>query len=269
MLDQQAMAPPTIDALARRLLDAAGTRSPIPPLTETAGLDSEEDAYAIQRRLTELRLGAGDEVIGHKIGLTSRAMQEQLGVSEPDYGSLWGSRYFHMSAGRTEMPFELFLQPRVEGELAFLIGAPLPAGGCDGDDVLAATAAVAPSIEVIDSRIEDWRIRLEDTVADNASYGAFTLGPWSTALRDSDLTAVRMVVSHDGVPVVDAIGAAVLGHPARSVAWLANKLATFGVRLRAGDVVLSGALGRSIPAAPGDVFTVATDGQPDLTVEFR
>lgn len=258
----------SLDTLVRRLENAWEGREPIPPLSETDGLASPEWAYAIQRRWTDLRRERGERVIGQKIGLTSLAMQEQMGVNEPDYGSLWASRYFRASNGRAELPADAFLQPRVEGEFAFLIGKPLPAGEVTEQDVMAATDAVAVAVEVIDSRIQDWRIQLVDTIADNASYGALTLGRWSRRLMEADLRTVGMLISQNGTPVVEGIGAAALGHPARSVAWLANKLTSLGVTLEPGQVVLSGALARSIPARRGDVFLLETDRQAPLTVAF-
>jgi 2-keto-4-pentenoate hydratase len=257
-----------IEAVARRLDEAWERREPIAPLTESDGLGPPERAYAIQSRWSELRGQRGERVIGHKIGLTSRAMQEQIGVDEPDYGRLWASRYFPLRRRRTEIPAEVFLQPRVEGELAFLIGAPLAGPDVTPQEVLVATEAVAVSVEVIDSRIRDWRIALADTIADNASYGAFTLGPWSRSLRSADLRTIGMLVHHNGAPVVEGLGAAALGHPARSVAWLANTLSALGVTMEPGDVVLSGSLGRSIPAQRGDVFVLETQGQPPLSVAF-
>jgi len=256
------------EALARRLEDAWERRIPIAPLSETEGLATAEEAYAIQRRWTELRLATGERLIGRKIGLTSRAMQEQMGVGEPDYGDLWGSRFFPASLGRAEMPAGLFLQPRAEGEFAFLIGRPLPDGRVTAQDVLVATQALAVAVEVIDSRIVDWRIKLVDTIADNSSYGALALGAWSTRLRTVDLRTLGMIIHHNGRVAVEGIGAAALGHPARAVAWLANKLTSFGVRLEPGDIVLSGSLGRSIPVRGGDVLIVEVHGQPPLSLAF-
>jgi len=257
-----------LDELARRLDAAWEERRPIAPLTESDGLASPADAYAIQRRWTEIRTARGERVMGQKIGLTSRAMQEQMGVDEPDYGCLWASRFFPASSGRAELPADVFIQPRAEGELAFLLGRPLGEGEVTAEDVLAATDAVAVSIEVVDSRIESWRIALCDTIADNASYGAFTVGPWSRSLRQSDLQTLRMVIRLNGAPMAEGVGAAALGHPAQAVAWLANKLSEFGVSLAPGDIVLSGSLTKSIPVATGDAFTVDVEEQPPLTAVF-
>ncbi|MGQ9826291.1 MAG: 2-keto-4-pentenoate hydratase [Roseiflexus sp.] len=256
-----------IEAIARQLDAAWERRQPIAPLSETIGL-APEHAYAVQSRWTELRQARGERVIGRKIGLTSHAIQQQLGVSEPDYGGLWESRYFPAVDGHVDVPANLFLQARVEGELAFLIGRSLREPGVTFQDVLAATDAVAAAIEIVDSRIADWRIKLADTVADNASFGGFTLGPWSRALRTADLRTVGMLLHHNGEPAVQGIGAAALGHPARAVAWLANKLISFGVSLEPGDIVLSGSLGPAIPVRTGDVFTLEMHGQPLLSMRF-
>jgi 2-keto-4-pentenoate hydratase len=256
------------EALARRLDEAWESRKPIAPLGESEGLEDVERAYEIQTRWSELRLSRGERIIGRKIGLTSFAMQEQLGVSEPDYGSLWESRYFPASGGRAEIPAEPLLQPFLEGELAFLIGRPLAGPGVTLQEALAATDALAVAVEVVDSRIEDWNIKLPDTIADNASYGGFTTGPWSRSLREADLRTVGMLINKSGSRVAEGMGAASLGHPAEAVAWLANKLASFGTSLEPGDIVLSGSLGRAVPAQQGDVFVLEAHGQPPLTVSF-
>ncbi|MEW6635623.1 MAG: fumarylacetoacetate hydrolase family protein [Actinomycetota bacterium] len=256
-----------IEALARRLDEAWENREPIAPLTESDGL-AVDQSYAVQSRWTGMRLERGERLVGRKIGLTSPAMQEQMGVNEPDYGSLWASRYYPAQTGRTEIPADVFLQPRVEGEIAFLIGKPLEGTNVTPQEVLVATEALAVAVEVVDSRIEDWRIKLPDTIADNASYGGFTLGPWSRSLREADLRTLGMLIHQNGQPVVQGIGAAALGGPARAVAWLANKLTSFGVKLEPGDIVLSGALGRATPAEKGDVFVLEAYGQPPLTVIF-
>ena len=258
----------TIEALARRLEDAWETRTAIPPLSEADGVATAQEAYAIQSRWTELRLAQGERLSGRKIGLTSRAMQEQMGVGEPDYGDLWASRFFPSSLGLAEMPAAIFLQPRAEGEFAFLIGRPLPESRVTAQDVLVSTQAIAVAVEVIDSRIVDWRLKLVDTIADSSSYGALALGPWSSSLRSADLRTLGMLIHHNGRPCVEGIGAAALGHPARAVAWLANKLTSFGVSLQPGDIVLSGSLGRSIPVRGGDTLLVEVQGQPPLSVAF-
>lgn len=257
-----------IAEIAQRLDRAWEERFTIPPLTESEGIADAATAYRIQTHWTELRLARGERIIGRKIGLTSKAVQEQMGVNEPDYGTLWASRYFPAVGGRAEAPFEVFLQPRVEGEMAFLIGETLDWPNITPQQVLAATEALAAAIEIVDSRIERWRIKLADTIADNASYGGLTIGAWSRALRSSDLRTIGMVMSHNGRPAVFGAGAAALGHPALAVAWLANKLRSFGIPLRAGDIVISGALAATIPAQRGDLFVLEMYGQPPISLRF-
>jgi 2-keto-4-pentenoate hydratase len=252
-----------------RLLDAAwDSRVPIPPLSEAVGLRDVAEAYAIQAAWTRLRLERGDRVLGRKIGLTSRAMQEAAGVYEPDFGTLWSSRFVEAREGQASIPHDTFIQPRLEGELAFLIGKPLAGPGVTWEEVMAATDALAVAFEVVDSRIIRKEFRLVDTVSDNASYGAYTLGPWNAALTRTDLRTLGMLISQNGSTVVEGVGAASLGHPARAVAWLANKLAEFGVSLAPGDVVLSGSLGRAVPIEKGDSFLLEMHDQEPLTMVF-
>jgi 2-keto-4-pentenoate hydratase len=255
------------DRLADRLEEALRSRSPIPPLSEE-GLVDVAQAYAVQQRWNARRLREGERLAGRKIGLTSAAMQAQLGVNEPDYGCLWASRHVPQTGGRAEVAFDTFLQPRVEGEIAFLLGRPLRGPHVTVQDVLGATEAVTCGIEIIDSRIADWRIRITDTVADNASFGGFVLGPWSSRARHEDLRLVGMVLSHNGQAATEGVGAAALGHPARAVAWLANKLAEFGEALEEGDVVFSGSLGRAVAVQRGDVVTLEMAGFPPLSLRF-
>jgi 2-keto-4-pentenoate hydratase len=250
------------------LNEAWEKRAPIPPLSESIGLTSVEEAYAIQTRWTELRLAHGEKIMGRKIGLTSQAIQQQFKVNEPDYGALWGSRYYAVQSGQVEVAADTFLQPRLEGEIAFLLGQGLRGPGVTWDQVLAATEALAPAVEIIDSRIENWRIKLVDTIADNASYGGFAVGPWSKQLLEVDLRLLGMIIQQNGEAAAEGIGAAALGHPAKSVAWLINKLAEFGIGLEPGDIVISGALARALPVAAGDTFILEMFGQPPLTVKF-
>ena len=255
-------------------LDAAWEKKsgPIPPLTESHGLDDTGLAYAIQMAWTERRLAGGEEILGRKIGLTSLAMQQQLGVDEPDYGSLWSSRYFPARDGRAEIPAGIFVAPRIEGEMAFLLGEGLSGPDVTPERALAATEALAPAFEIVDSRIEDWRIKLPDTIADNASYGAFTTGEWDASLKDADLRSLRMRVKRSGggseETVGEGEGSAAMGDPALCVAWLANKLHAFGISLEPGDVVLSGALAAAVPVSAGEEFTLHLGGQKPLTVRF-
>lgn len=250
-------------------LDAAWEKAtgPIPPLTESHSLQDTDLAYAIQMAWTERRLAGGEGILGRKIGLTSLAMQQQLGVSEPDYGSLWSSRYFPEKDGRAQIiPSQIFVAPRIEGEIAFLLGQDLSGPGVTAERALAATQALAPAFEIVDSRIEDWRIKLPDTIADNASYGAFTTGEWDISLKDTDLGSLKMRVERGGETVGEGEGSAAMGDPALCVAWLANKLHTFGASLKAGDVVLSGALAAAVPISAGEEFTLYLGDLEPLTV---
>ncbi|WP_047865320.1 2-keto-4-pentenoate hydratase [Rubrobacter aplysinae] len=253
-----------------KTLDAAWTKqsAPIPPLTESYGLEDTEFAYAVQMAWTERRLAGGEGILGRKIGLTSLAMQEQLGVSEPDYGSLWSSRYFPAKDGHAEIPADTFVAPRIEGEIAFLLGEAVSGPEATPEQVLAATEALAPAFEIVDSRIEDWRIKLPDTIADNASYGAFTTGPWDSSLKDSNLGSLPMRVERSGELVGEGEGSAAMGDPALCVAWLANKLHGFGISLQAGDIVLSGALAAAVPVTSGEEFTLHLGEKSPLTVKF-
>ncbi|CRK59601.1 2-keto-4-pentenoate hydratase [Alloactinosynnema sp. L-07] len=234
--------------IADRLRSAERDRAPIPPLIEGhPGLD-QADAYEIQ--LINIRRRAA-ETVGHKVGLSSRAMQQMMGVDEPDYGHLLAD----MCLSQTEPADTLrYCYPRVEIEVAFILGDDLPGEGCTEADVLARTEAVAASIELVDSRIVDWRISIADTIADNASAAGYVLGDTRIAPSDVDLTAIDAVLTRNGTQVAAGRSDAVLGDPVRAVAWLARKVAAFGVRLRAGHVVLPGACTRAIDARPGDVF---------------
>ena len=207
-------------------------------------------------------------MIGRKIGLTSKRVQEQMGVDQPDFGILWGSRYYPSRRARSEVPSAEFLQPRAEGELAFLIGKPVRGPQVTMQEVLVATAAVAPAFEIVDSRIRDWKITIFDTIADNASYGGFVVGEWSRSALEQDLRLLGMIVSRNGQPAVDGTGSACLGHPARAVAWLANTLSRFDVGLEPGDIVMSGALAPMVPIAQGDSLLLEMSGFPALALRM-
>ncbi|HJR81019.1 MAG TPA: fumarylacetoacetate hydrolase family protein [Anaerolineales bacterium] len=257
-----------VESVANRLDTAWKTHSPIPPITETDGIADVNTAYAIQTHWTNMRLERGEKIVGRKIGLTSQAIQQQLGVDEPDYGTLWQSSFYPAKNGRVTIPAGDFLQPRIEGEVAFLIGKPLHEPNITPQQILAATEACAMGIEIVASRIADWKIKLIDTIADNASYGGFTLGPWDKELREADLGALVMTIHHNGTLAAEGLGSAALGHPATSTAWLANKLLEFGVSLEPGDIVISGGITKMLPVTAGGEFTFSLTGQPSLTVTF-
>lgn len=256
--------PSVIQKLAEKLDKAWATKTAIAPISETDAIADVKTAYAIQSLWTEMRLARGDKIAGRKIGLTAKAVQAQLGVSEPDYGTLWQSSFYEARNGAVTIPAGDFLQPRAEGEVAFLIGKPLQGPGITPEQVLEATEACALGIEIVDSRIADWKIKLADTIADNASYGGFALGPWDKRLKSQDLAALDMKITQNGALAGEGLGAAVLGNPALSAAWLANKLSEFGVALSPGDVVISGAFTKMLPMKPGDEFIFSLSSQPDL-----
>jgi len=261
----------TADAqiIARRLDDAWLTKTPIPPISETDAISDVTDAYEIQTAWSALRLRRGDSIIGRKIGLTSEAIQAQLGVSEPDYGTLWLSSFYEASDGVVRIAAKDFLQPRIEGEIAFRIAKPLRHAGVTPEQVIEASDSCAMAAEIVDSRIADWRIKLVDTISDNASYGGFCLGPWDARLPQSNLPGLAMQIRHNGAIAAEGIGAAALGNPAQSTAWLANRLIELGVPLEAGDIVLSGGLTKMLPLNAGDEFVFSLSSQPDLTILFE
>ncbi|UMG92342.1 2-keto-4-pentenoate hydratase [Nocardioides sp. TF02-7] len=250
---------------AAALAAAERDRRPVPPLRETyPGLDVV-DAYEIQLLNVRRRLAAGATIHGHKVGLSSRAMQEMMGVDEPDYGHLLSDMQV-----KEDVPVRVgeYCSPRVEVEVAFVLGSPLPGEGCTEDDVLAATEAVAPAIELIDSRIADWDIRIGDTIADNASSAGYVLGPDRVKPADVDLRSIEARLVRNGEQVASGRSDAVLGNPVTAVAWLARKFASFGVTLEAGHVVLPGSVHRAVDATPGDDFTATFDGLGSVHLSF-
>lgn len=254
-----------IAALADALAQAERERAPIAPLTELQPGLTVADAYAIQQRNVAARLAAGEVLVGRKIGLTSAPMQRMLGVDEPDFGALLAS--MRIEDGDALAVGEL-LQPKVEAEIAVVMGEDLRGPGADALAVLRAAAGVVPAIEVIDSRVADWRIKLPDTIADNASSGRFVLGGVLTPLAGLDLRTVGVVLTCDGALADTGAGAAALGNPLRCVAWLANKLAAFGEHLRAGDVVLSGALHAAVEVRPGQAVRAEFGHLGSVSVRF-
>ncbi|MDI9954572.1 2-keto-4-pentenoate hydratase, partial [Rhodococcus sp. IEGM 1305] len=234
--------------LANQLDAAERGRAPIGPLTADHPDIDVVDAYEIQLINIRRRLQDGAKVVGHKVGLSSLAMQQMMGVDEPDYGHLLADMEVF-----EDQPVDTarFCFPRVEVEVAFVLGADLPGAGCTEQDVLDATVAFAPSIELIDSRITDWKITLPDTIADNASSAGFVLGKNRVRPEDIDITSIDAVLTSNGEIKAEGRSDAVLGNPVTAVAWLAQKVESFGVRLKAGDIVLPGSCTRAIDAHPG------------------
>ncbi|MDN5345230.1 MAG: 2-keto-4-pentenoate hydratase [Clostridia bacterium] len=252
-------------AIAAELLAAEANCKPIEPLTATYPQLTVEDAYRIQLAGIEVKLARGSKVIGKKIGLTSRGMQQLLGVNEPDYGHLLDNML--LLEGEPCRREEL-LWPRVEGEMAFILKETLKGPGVTIADVYRATEGIMPAFEIVDSRIRDWKIKLPDTIADNASSARLVLGSRMVPIKDLDLRLIGMVLEKNGEMVNNGAGAAVWGHPAAAVAWLANKLATFDIALEAGEIILSGAVTAAEDAHAGDVFTVSFHGLGSLNLKF-
>lgn len=245
-------------ALGDQLFDALVSRTPISPLTDSHPAITIEDAYHIQLRMIERRLAEpGERVVGKKIGVTSKPVQDMLDVRQPDFGHLLAS--MELSEG-APLPMDQLIAPRAEGELAFLLKHDLSGPGVTKEDVIAATEWVMPCFEIVDSRIQDWKIKIQDTVADNASCGMFVLGAALADPRSLELDLIGMTLSRNGEIVGTGAGAAVQGHPAQAVAWLANTLGAFGIPLKAGEVILSGALSALVPLERGDVLSMTMGG---------
>jgi len=249
---------------AAQLFNAERNRTAIPPLTEQDGSISLDDAYHIQLENIKRVMGMGYPISGKKIGLTSPGIQKQLGVNEPDYGHLFAS--MECKDGRINTGD--LLQPKIEGEIAFILKADLAGGKVTREDVLANTDYVVAAFEIVDSRVADWKIKLPDTVADNASSGRYVLGSKRLKLSEVDLPAVTMKLYKNGEIAGEGTGAAVMGDPCIAVAWLANRLWDYGVTLQAGEVILSGAFSAAPAATKGDRFTAEFSSFGKIEAEF-
>ncbi|ANW62719.1 2-keto-4-pentenoate hydratase [Mycobacterium sp. djl-10] len=252
--------------LAADLAEAERSRVPIDPLTAAYPDIDVVDAYEIQLINIRSRVAEGARVVGHKVGLSSEAMQKMMGVDEPDYGHLLAEMQVFEDV---PVASSRFLYPRVEVEVGFILADDLPGAGCTEDDVLAATAAFAPSIELIDTRIKDWKIALCDTIADNASSAGWVLGEARVSPKDIDIRTIDAVLTNNGEVVAQGRSDAVLGNPVTAVAWLARKVDQFGVRLRAGDIVLPGSCTRAIDAPPGSHFVADFTGLGSVELTFE
>ncbi|MDR1506626.1 MAG: fumarylacetoacetate hydrolase family protein [Treponema sp.] len=254
-----------ITVFADELFRAERERKAVPPLSGRDASLTVDDAYQIQlvniRRVVEM----GHVISGKKIGLTSPGIQKQLGVNEPDYGHLFAA----MDCKDGVVNTAELLQPKIEGELAFVLKADLSGGKVGREDVLAATDYVVAAFEIVDSRVADWKIKLVDTVADNASSGRYVLGSVKLGPSEVDLSSVTMKLYKNGSLAGEGAGSAVLGDPCVSVAWLANRLWGYGVALKAGEVVLSGAFSAAPPAAKGDSFTAEFSSFGEVKAAFR
>ena len=245
------------EALADELYDALRASRTVSPLIGRFPKLSIDDAYAISLAALERRRADGEKVIGKKIGVTSKVVQDMLGVHQPDFGFLTDRMWIQADIDAVK---EGLIQPRAEAEIAFILKDPLKGPGITAQQVIAATESIAPCFEIVDSRIADWKIGIVDTIADNASCGVFVLGDARVPPDGYDLPNLKVTVTKNGKPLSEGYGSAVQGSPAEAVAWLANTLGDYGVTLDAGDVILSGSLVPLEAAKAGDVFEAELHG---------
>lgn len=250
---------------ARRLLGAYDSGTPVAPLVDDHPDATITDAYRIQRAQVR-HWTTDDEVVkGHKVGLTSAAMQQQMGVDQPDHGHLLTSM-FHLE--HRPIPTTGYLQPRIEPEVAFVLGRPLSGPGVTAAEAIRAVEFVLPALEIVDSRIRDWNISIVDTIADNASSGGVVLGSTPVPLSAVRLREASCALYSNGTQVATGLGGAVLGSPVNALVWLANTVGPLGVGLEPGQVVLPGSITRAIPVAPGDTVVTELGGLGDVTATF-
>jgi 2-keto-4-pentenoate hydratase len=258
-------APPLIQTIAAELRIAESARETVPPVRERIALDDMATAYAVQQANVDLRVANGERIVGRKIGLTSLAVQKQLGVDQPDFGALFAS----MAYGDGEpIPLSQLIQPKVEAEIALVLARDLTQEKHTFVDVINASAYALAAIEVVDSRIGKWDIRFVDTVADNASSARFAVGSRPVPLSQIDLTACAMELSRDGEVLSRGNGAACLGNPLNAAVWLADRMAQLGTPLRAGDVVLTGALGPMVAVTQPCTYTANIEGLGSVRATF-
>lgn len=254
-----------ITQLGDELYEALVSRRVLEPLTNRHAGIAIEDAYHIQQRMIARRLDKGEKVVGKKIGVTSAAVMNLLGVRQPDFGYMLDGMIYNEGES---IPIDTLIQPKAEGEIAFMMKKDLMGPGITAADVLAATEGVMACFEIVDSRIRDWKIKIQDTVADNASCGVFVLGDRLVDPRDVDLATCGMVLEKNGEIACTGAGAATLGNPVNAMVWLANTLGRLGIPLKAGEVVLSGSLGPMIPVQAGDNLRVTIGGIGGCSVRF-
>ncbi len=255
----------TIEQYGDELYQAFVSRRVIAPLLSREPQIRIEDAYRIQERFIARRLAAGETIVGKKIGATSKPVQDFLGVYQPDFGMLTSGMVF---ADGDTLDLGQMIQPKAEAELAFVLKHDLKGPGITPMDVIRATDYVVPCFEVVDSRIRDWQIKIQDTVADNASCGVFVLGTTQGDPRRLDITLAGMVLEKNGEVFSTGVGAAVQGSPANAVAWLANTLGELGIPFKAGEVILSGSQSALVPVTDGDELVCRVGGLGSCRVKF-
>src|SRR5450631_2253762 len=251
------MDPRKIERYGDELYQALLSRTPVDPLTDREPGITIEDAYQIQLRMIQRRVDAGETIVGKKIGVTSKVVMNMLNVNQPDFGQMTSGMVFNEGEPM-----------RAEAEVAFILKRDLMGPGVTAADVLRATECVMPCFEIVDSRIKDWKIKIQDTVADNASCGVLTLGGQRKSPRQLDLALAGMVLEKNGEIVSTSTGAAVQGSPVNAVAWLANTLGRLGIGLKAGEVILSGSQSPLVPVKAGDSLSCGVGGLGSTSVRF-
>lgn len=254
-----------ITRLAQELYTAESSRTPIEALTTRYPEITNEDAYQVQLAGMKMRIADGHAIVGKKIGLTSKAMQAALGVFEPDYGYITDRMMVLEGDG---ISLSDMISPKVEAEIAFVLKEDLTGPGVTLARVLKATAGIMPAFEIIDTRIKDWKIKIQDTIADGASIGRVIVSGALIPVEKVDMRYMGLVLEKNGEVVTTAAGAAVLGHPANAVVWLANKLAQYGITLKAGEIIMSGSFTAACAVAAGDNLRATFDGLGTVAVRF-
>ena len=240
-------------------------RKPVNPLTDREPTITIEDAYRIQLRFIQRRLDAGETIVGKKIGVTSKVVMDMLKVNQPDFGQMTSAMVFNEGEA---IRADTMIAPKAEAEVAFMLKRDLEGPGVTAADVLRATDCVMPCFEIVDSRIRDWKIKIQDTVADNASCGVLTLGGLRKDPRKIDLALAGMVLEKNGELISTSTGASVQGSPVNAVAWLANTLGRLGIKLKAGEVILSGSQSPLVPVKAGDSLVCSVGGLGATSVRF-
>jgi 2-keto-4-pentenoate hydratase len=257
--------PKVIQDIAARLRQAAESGKPIPPIREALEGGGVAAAYAVQQANTDHALKQGRRLVGRKIGLTSKSVQKQLGVDSPDFGMLFADMALYDGE---EIAMKRVLQPKVEAEIAFVVERDLAKPGATLAELVSAIAYALPAVEIVGSRIENWNIKLLDTIADNASSGLFVLGTQPRKLDALDLRLCGMAMERRGEPVSFGAGAACLGNPLNAALWLARTMVEVGSPLKAGDIIMSGALGPMVGVSAGDVIDTRINGLGTVRAAF-